>query len=78
MISEAQQQEFDRKGIFKIQTKWLCPFWLVSSFMRVCQPLASALIFGFTVSFTLPKIKLIYLVYSILNSAIGIQLNSNI
>lgn len=65
---EPQRQEFDKKAKFRSQTKRLCPSWPVSSFVQICLPLVSALVFGLTALFTLPKIKLICSVHSILNS----------
>lgn len=43
--------------------------------MRTCRPLASALTFGFTAVFTLPKIKRIRSICSVLNSTSGTWLS---
>lgn len=68
MRYRARAARTDKKGECKSQTWRLCPPWRVSSFVQTWQPLASALVFGFTALFSLPKIKLIYSVHSLLNS----------
>lgn len=68
VISSHNSKNLTRRQNLKARQKRLCPSWHVSSFVQICLPLASALVFGFTALFTLPKIKLICSVYSILNS----------